>query len=217
MKKVAFTLLLAAGLQVNSQNLLAQTESSDRLFNFGVTAGFNASTITDNDYVKVGGGFNVGVMGLFTFADSKVGHVIVEPAVLFSRESYRFDYDKLQSDNAIYEDDGGTWDGFSFIPETGIEHIFKNHLKVPVQVGYEFKLGDKVTIGPKVGLELDYGFEDDDSYGYTALNLVEGLNVNYMKRFRLALGWQSNLKYFGSTAGPEKWVNFNANIAYLLF
>lgn len=192
-------ILIAIGLLLVSVCASAQNY-------FGVTGGYNLSTITERSGVVPGwreyspkSGFNVGIAYEHRFTGSDKGNMFLGANILYSLEGYKFkEVVPVGPDIVFVNANTIDYDG----------KIDIKLLKIPVSFGYNFQLTEKFGIAPKIFVIYDFEPSYKDSY----FAFGGGANFNIGERFSIGIGYDMKSGYDGG------WYdNCHANLTYYIF
>ncbi len=197
-------LLIAVGLSLASVCASAQNY-------FGVTGGYNLSTITERSGVVPGwreyspkSGFNVGIAYEHRFAGSDKGNMFLGANILYSLEGYKFkEVVPVGPDIVFVNANTIDYDG----------KIDIKLLKIPVSFGYNFQLTEKFGIAPKIFVIYDFEPSYKDSY----FAFGGGANFNIGERFSIGIGYDMRSGYNGPNGNRVWFDNFHANLTYYIF
>ena len=196
-------ILIAIGLLLVSVCASAQNY-------FGVTGGYNLSTMTERSGVEPGwreyspkSGFNVGIAYEHRFAGSDKGNMFLGANILYSLEGYKFkEVVPVGPDIVFVNANTIDYDG----------KIDIKLLKIPVSFGYNFQLAEKFGIAPKIFVIYDFEPSYKDSY----FAFGGGANFNIGERFSIGIGYDMKSGYHGSF--DCGWYdNCHANLTYYIF
>lgn len=180
---------------------------------FGVTAGYNLSTLSGADGlmdISPKSGFNAGIAYEHRFSGSDKGNLFLGANVLYSLEGYHY---KLSLPTGPIESSDMVLNN----PIEYDEDVDIKYLKIPVSFGYNFKLSDNFGLAPKVFgiLESQLDIVHDDVNPVFDFAFGAGVNLNIGERLSIGLGYDWNPETdFDPTI---VYGNAHANVTYYFF
>lgn len=213
-------MLVSAGLMLASAVATAENL-------FGVTGGYNLSTRFDNlEYESGSGyfeykcksGFNAGLAYEHRFTSSEKGNLFLDAQLLYSLEGYRlkaeFSSDDIVLSGSVSASSDASLNATGEIVKID-EYINWRYIKVPVGFGYNFKLGEKFGLAPKVAAIFKCELRDHMGNGAPFANFAfgGGAKLNIGERISVDLGYDWMPESFG---GDHKCVlgTAHANFTY---
>ncbi|MBQ0156917.1 MAG: outer membrane beta-barrel protein [Bacteroidales bacterium] len=208
-------LFVVAGLMMACMGASAQNY-------FGVTAGYNLSNRSfdeefQSDAVEYSyrSGFNAGIAYEHRFnASENKNYMFLDASFLYSLQGFHYKYDIGKEIFNAYEK------GDYEVAPTGKEPVYDEnvdikYLKLPVSFGYNFQLGEKFGLAPKVFGILKTRV--DMSHGSIGAKYVEfafgaGANLNIGEKFQVGLGYDWDPSYRDMVDG-----NAHVNLTYYIF
>lgn len=179
---------------------------------FGVTAGFNSSSIVNDNYDGLSG-FNVGIKGEGVIGDSSV---FVEGSLLLSNKGYSWTPTFSAAGRTIKCDK---------------QSVRLYYMHIPVYLGYKFHITDGFDLAPKAGVYLAYGLWGDDgdndpfcqyhetfqwkNFERFDMGVNVGVNVNVMRHYQVSVGYEWGQIGLSEEVANDRLRNFYANLAYL--
>lgn len=203
MKKILF-LIASVFLSLASAN--AQS--------FGITAGYNNSTISNSD-CDGESGFNVG----FKLTDHFAGNWFWEGSALLSQKGYKVEGSSI----SIL--------GYTVAKSDDID-MKLYYLHVPINFGYDIPVTNNFSIAPKAGVYLACGlwgddgndddpfsdYEDDydvDNYGRFDFGLNLGVNFNIVHHLQISAGYEWGMVELSDDVDDSQNRNLYVNLAYI--
>lgn len=191
---------------------------------FAATVGVGAASIA-NDECDAVAAYNLGVKLNFNINDN----LFVEGSGLFQHQGF------------AYTPHGSVF-GFSFSSDKTYDYDLY-YLSVPVNIGWNFNVNDKFSIGPKLGLTFSAGLFGDQSdmdcdpfsereenskveiFGFSSGSALEnfnrldvgfnlGVNFNIVKKFQIGAQYTLGMSEISDDIKDSKDRIFTANFAY---